>query len=85
MKIQVSSGETRIPIWVPTGLLFGPCSAWLAETLGRKYAPEAMQNLPKGAVTALCRELRHLKRKHGAMTLVEVETADGTQYVKITL
>lgn len=85
MKIQVSSGEMRIPIWFPTGLLFGPWSAWLAETLGRKYASEAMQMLPRGAVTALCRELRHLKRKWGPITLVEVETADGNQYVKITL
>lgn len=85
MKIHVCSGEQRIRLWFPTGLVFGSCTAWLAEVLGRKYAPEAMEHLPKGAVTALCREMRHLKRKYGSIPLVEVESAEGTQMVEIIL
>ena len=57
----------------------------LAETLGRRSATEAMQMIPAGAVPVLWAELRHLKRKYGSIVLVEVESADRTQCVKITL
>lgn len=85
MKIHVCSGEQRIRLWFPTGLIFGSCSAWLAETLGRRYATEAMKKIPAGAIPVLWAELRHLKRKYGSIVLVEVESADRTQCVKITL
>lgn len=57
----------------------------LAETLGRRYATEAMKKIPAGAIPVLWAELRHLKRKYGSIVLVEVESADRTQCVKITL
>lgn len=85
MKILVSSSEHSIRLGFPTGLVFSSGSAWLAETVGRKYAAEAMQMIPKGAVPVLFRELRHLKRKYGPLVLVEVESADGSEKVKITL
>ena len=85
MKIHVSSSEQKFHLWLPSGLMFSSCTACLAETIGRKYAPEAMQPIPKGAIYGLFRELRHLKRKCGPLVLVEVESGDGTQQVKITL
>lgn len=84
MRIHVKTPEHSIRLVLPSYLLFSSCSAWLGETLGRKYAPEAMADIPPGALPKLCRELRRLKWKRGALVLVEVETPDG-QTVKITL
>lgn len=84
MKIIVKSQEHNIRLGFPTAWLFGRGSALLAEKLGRKYAPEAMQNISPETIPILCAEFRRIKKKYGSYDLVEVESADG-EYVKIQL
>lgn len=84
MKIIVKSQEHNIRLGFPTAWLFGRGSAFLAEKLGRKYAPEAMGSIPPDAIPILCAELRRIKKKYGSYDLVEVESAEG-DYVKIQL
>lgn len=84
MKIIVKSQEHNIRLGFPTAWLFGRGSAFLAEKLGRKYAPETMENIPPDAIPILCAELRRIKKKYGSYDLVEVESAEG-DYVKIQL
>ena len=84
MKILVKSREHDIRLAIPTSWIFGRGSAFLAEKLGRKYAPESMAGIPPDAIPILCAELRRIKKKYGSYELVELETADG-QHVKITL
>lgn len=84
MKIQVNDGEHKISILLPTNLIFSGGTAWLADHVGRKYAPEALENIPPEALNALFAEFRRIKHQYGRWTLVEVESAAG-QTVKITL
>ena len=84
MKIIVKSQEHNIRLGFPTAWLFGRGSAFLAEKLGRKYAPEAMGNIPPEASPILCAVLRRIKMKYGSYDLVEGESAEG-DYVKIQL
>ena len=84
MKIIVKSGEHDIRLGIPTSWIFSRGSAFLAEKLGRKYAPESMVDIPPDAIPILCAELRKIKKKYGTYELVELESANG-QYVKITL
>lgn len=84
MKIIVRSQEHDIRLGIPTSWIFSRGSAFLAEKLGRKYAPESMVDIPPDAIPILCAELRKIKKKYGTYELVEMETAGG-EYVKITL
>ena len=84
MKIVVKSREHNIHFRIPTLLLFSRGSAWLAEKLGRRYAKDAMEELPPGSVPVLCAELRRIKKKYGTYPMVELESADG-DLVKIQL
>ena len=78
MRIRVKSGETNIRIWFPTGLVFNRGSAWLAETVGRKYAGDAMPQISGKDMNKLFAEFRRIKKVYGHWTLVEVESADGS-------
>lgn len=84
MKIIVRSQEHDIRLGIPTSWIFSRGSAFLAEKLGRKYAPESMVDIPPDTIPILCAELRKIKKKYGTYELVEMETAGG-EYVKITL
>lgn len=84
MKIIVKSREHNIRLGLPTSWIFSRGSAFLAEKLGRKYAPESMVNIPPEAIPKLCAELRRIRKKYGPYELVEVESAKG-EYVKIML
>lgn len=84
MKIIVTTPEHDIRLGLPTGLVFGRGIAWLGDRVCRKYAPEAMAQIPPGALSALFAEFRRIKRKHGSWELVEVESSDG-ENVKIML
>lgn len=77
MRIRVKSGETNIRIWFPTGLVFNRGSAWLAETVGRKYAGDAMPKISGKDMNKLFAEFRRIKKVYGHWTLVEVECGDG--------
>ena len=79
MRIKVKSGDTNINIPVPTNLVFSKGSVWLANRFGRKYAGDALKDLPPEARDKLFAEFRRIKRKHGSWDLVEVESSDGSQ------
>ena len=85
MKIRVKSGETNIRIWFPTGLVFNRGTAWLAETVGRKYAGDAMPQISGENMNKLFAEFRRIKRTYGRWILVEVETSDGDNTVLVEL
>ena len=84
MRIKVKSEDTDINLLLPTNLIFSKGTVWLANHFGRKYAGDAMKDIPPEALDALFAELRRIKRRHGHWTLVEVHSADGSE-VEITL
>lgn len=77
MKIRVKGDGVNLNLVLPTRLLFGKTVVKLANTIGRQYAAEALENIPPEALEALCAELRRIKKKHGTWELVDVESADG--------
>lgn len=81
MKIQVNSGEYHFNILLPTGLIFSRGTVWLFNRVGRKYAGNAMNQIPPEALNALFAEFRRIKRKHGSWDLVEVESASGEKVI----
>lgn len=84
MKIRIQSGEKKFTVPFPTCLVFSRGSAWIANHIGRRYAGDAMKEIPPEAMDALFAEFRRIKSKHGSWELVNVQSADG-DIVKITL
>lgn len=84
MRIKVKSEDTNIKLILPTNLIFGRGMVWLANRFGRKYAGNALRDIPPEALDVLFAEFRRIKRKYGRWTLVEVHSADGAE-VEITL
>ena len=84
MKIKIRSDEHKFTLWVPTGLLFSRATVYLFDKVGRKYAGDAMKNIPPEALNKIFAEFRRIKRKHGHWELVDLESADG-DIVKIVL
>ena len=84
MKIQVHSDDTNINLILPTNLIFGNIVARLVDTLGRRYAGEALEKIPPEALERLFAEIRRIKKKYGSWELVDIESADGS-IVHITL
>ena len=84
MKIQIRNKEFGFFIPLPTNLVFSKGTAWLANHFGRKYAGDALKDIPPEALDALFAEFRRIKKKHGTWELVEVESSDGDR-VRITL
>lgn len=77
MRVQVKGNGHDINIVLPTNLVFSRATVWLANHFGRKYAEDAMKDIPPEALDALFAELRRIKRKYGSWDLVEVESSDG--------
>ena len=84
MRIRIKSAGHNFEFLLPTNLIFSPATAWLANTVGRRYAPESLADIPPEALNALMREFRRIKQKHGKWELADVESADG-QRVQIVL
>ena len=84
MKIKIRSDEHKFTLWIPTGLMFSRSTVWIVNKLGRKYAGDALQNIPPEALDRLFAEFRRIKRKHGRWDLIDLESADG-DVVKIVL
>ena len=84
MRIKVKSGDTNINIPLPTNLVFSKAAVWLANRVGRKYAGDAMKNIPPEALDRLFGEFRRIKRRYGSWELVHVISSDGDE-VHITL
>lgn len=79
MRIRINADGRRFTLLLPTALLFSRGTAWLANTVGRKYAGEAMKDIPPEAMNALFAELRRIKKRHGGWELVEAVSADGNR------
>lgn len=84
MRIRVKGEGHNINIPVPTNLVFGKGTVWLANHFGRKYAGDAMKDIPPEALDRLFAEFRRIKRQYGHWDLVEVQSSDGEE-VSITL
>lgn len=69
----------KLNLMFPTGLLFGELPVRLGLSIAKKYAPEAMEGIPVEAVTAICAELRRIKKRYGRWELAEVVSAEGDE------
>lgn len=79
MKIQIRGGGHDLNLRFPTWLCFSKTAVWLANHVGRKYAEDAMKDIPPEALEALFAEFRRIKKKHGSWELVNVESSAGEQ------
>ena len=77
MKIRVKSAERNIHLYLPTNLIFGKGTVWLVNRFGRKYAENAMKDIPPEVLDRLFAEFRRIKRNHRRWELVEVQSSDG--------
>lgn len=84
MKILVKADGHNINLLLPTGMLFGKGTVWLANHFGRLYAQDALKDIPPEALDALFAEFRRIKKKYGSWELVDIESASG-ELVKIIL
>jgi len=84
MRIRVRSKDTNINIPIPTRLIFSKGTAWLANHFGRKYAGDALKDIPPEAMEKIFGEFRRMKRLDRHWQLVEIDTADG-EHIEITL
>lgn len=84
MRIQVKDDGKNIHILLPTNLVFSKGTAWIANHFGRKYAMDAMKEIPPEALEALFAELRRIKKRYKRYELVDMVSSDGST-VKITL
>lgn len=84
MKIKIRSDEHKFTLLLPTGLMFSRATVWMINKLGRKYAGDALKDIPPEALDRLFAEFRRIKRRHRRWELVDVESADG-DVVKVIL
>lgn len=84
MKILIKDREHDLKLIFPTALIFSKGTVWLANHFGRKYAADALKDIPPEALDKLFAEFRRIKKKHGSWELVDVESSSGER-VKITL
>lgn len=77
MRIKIKDEDTDINLLLPTNLIFSKGTVWLANHFGRKYAGDAMKDIPPEALDRLFAEFRRIKRKYKRWVLVEVESSDG--------
>ena len=84
MRIQIRGGGHDMNLCFPTWLCFSRATVWFANHFGRKYAEDAMKNIPPEALEALFAEFRRIKKKHGSWELVDVESSSGER-VKVIL
>ena len=84
MRIRVTGGGHNINILLPTNLIVSRGTVWLANHFGRKYAGDAMKDIPPEAVDRLFREFRRMKKTYGTWELVEIHSCNGDE-IHITL
>ena len=78
MKIHIKSEGQNLRFWLPTRLLFSKTVARLGGKYGKRYAGDAMKNIPLEAIEMLFAEFRRMKGKHKNWELVKIERADGS-------
>ena len=79
MRIKVKDEDTDINLLLPTNLIFSKGTVWLVNHFGRKYAGDAMKDIPPESLDRLFAEFRRIKRKHKHWVLVEVASSDGDE------
>jgi len=84
MRIQIKSEGRNISLLLPTKLVFGKATVYLANTIGRKYAGEHMNSIQPHALEALFAEFRRIKDHYGTWELVDIESSGG-EIIKIIL
>ena len=87
MKIKVQDKGRAYRIFIPGRLIWGRLTLRLVRYGLSKASccgPDILSQLPPEAVEKLLLELRRLKKMHGSLELVEINTAQG-QYIKVTL
>lgn len=88
MKVAVCTEGRRITVWIPNCMLtshhFLAFFYWITKKTSGKYSPQPMPDLSAAQLKPLCRELRRIRKSHGAYELVEVQSGKGQQ-VKIVL
>lgn len=99
MKIQINSEGRSFALSIPTGLLFSKPMVWMglkflkkSSVYAAKYVPENaegkterfLSSIPEEAAYAICAEVKRLKKRHGPLELVDVQSSGGEQ-VKIIL
>ena len=77
MKIYIRSEGKTLRFWLPTGMIFSRTSAKIANTLGRKFAPDAIEGISAEALETLCVEIGKLKKRYRNWELVKVESSGG--------
>ena len=77
MKIQIKSGTSRLNFRLPTCLVFGKVTVRLANSIGRRYAADAMKDIPPEALEAIFAEFSRIKRVHGKWELVDIQSSNG--------
>lgn len=77
MKVRIKTQNRNLRLYLPTGLIFNRISARFADSVARKYAADAMENIPPQALEKLCIEFRRIKKCYGEWELVKVESSDG--------
>ena len=82
IRIKVNSHKIILPL--PTGLIFSKGTARLGNHFGRKYAPDAFENIQPEALDAMFAEFRRIKKQYGRWELADIESADGERII-ITL
>lgn len=79
MRIQIKGSDRDMNLRLPTTLIFSRVTVWLANHVGRRYAGDAMKDIPPEALDALFAEIRRIKKEHNSWELVHVESSDGEQ------
>lgn len=82
MKIQVTGSGNDINLTLPTKLIFSRFV--LKQVLRRSGAAASVERIGSEAAETIIQELNRIQKRHGAWTLVEVQSADG-EHVTITL
>lgn len=79
MRVRVKTKDCNLNLVLPTRLLFGKTVVRFANSIGRRYAAEAMEKIPPEALEAICAELRRIKAVYGKWDLVDIRSADGDE------
>lgn len=84
MRIRLKTDSRNINLWLPTRVVFGRWVVYLANTVGRRYAPEQMNAISPEALEALFVQMRNIKARYGEWELVDIKSSTG-EVVKIIL
>lgn len=77
MRVRICTNQHNLTLLFPTALVFSRATVWLANTVGRNYASDALDHIPPEAMEELFAEFRRIKKRYGRWELVEICSAGG--------